>query len=151
MLGNFSEEAQIVLNNAKEEMKELKHPYVGTEHLVLAILKENNAVSSKLNNAGISYESFKAEIINIIGKGSKESELFLYTPLLKKIIENAIVDSKDNGTGEVGIETLFSSLIEEGEGIAIRIFIKMNIDMDDIYEYFISKRNKKVKNKIILR
>ena len=40
MLGNFSEEAQIVLNNAKEEMKELKHPYVGTEHLVLAILKE---------------------------------------------------------------------------------------------------------------
>lgn len=147
MLGNFSEEAQIVLNNAKEEMKELKHPYVGTEHLVLAILKENNAVSSKLNNAGISYESFKAEIINIIGKGSKESELFLYTPLLKKIIENAIVDSKDNGTGEVGIETLFSSLIEEGEGIAIRIFIKMNIDMDDIYEYFISKRNKKVKNK----
>ena len=147
MLGNFSEEAQIVLNNAKEEMKELKHPYVGTEHLVLAILKENNAVSRKLNNAGISYESFKAEIINIIGKGSKESELFLYTPLLKKIIENAIVDSKDNGTGEVGIETLFSSLIEEGEGIAIRIFIKMNIDMDDIYEYFISKRNKKVKNK----
>ena len=127
MLGNFSEEAQIVLNNAKEEMKELKHPYVGTEHLVLAILKENNAVSSKLNNAGISYESFKAEIINIIGKGSKESELFLYTPLLKKIIENAIVDSKDNGTGEVGIETLFSSLIEEGEGIAIRIFIKTRI------------------------
>ena len=147
MLGNFSEEAQIILNNAKEEMKELKHPYVGTEHLVLAILKENNSVSNKLNNVGISYESFKEEIINIIGKGSESSELFLYTPLLKKIIENAIIDSKDNGSGEVGIETLFSSLIEEGEGIAIRIFIKMNINMDDIYEYFISKKNKKAKNK----
>ena len=147
MLGNFSEEAQIILNNAKEEMKDLKHPYVGTEHLVLSILKEKNIISNKLNDYGVNYDSFKTEIINIIGKGTKETELFLYTPLLKKIIENAIIDSKDNSNGEVGIENLFSSLIEEGEGIAIRIFIKMNVDMDDIYEYFISKKNKKVRNK----
>ena len=147
MLGNFSEEAQIILNIAKEEMKELKHPYVGTEHLVLAILKGKNIVSNKLNNIGINYDLFKTEIINIIGKGTKESKLFLYTPLLKKVIENSIIDSKDSNSGEVGVETIFSSLIEEGEGIAIRIFIKMNVDMDEIYEYFISKRNKKIKNK----
>ena len=47
MLGNFSEEAQMILNNAKEEMKDLKHPYVGTEHLVLAILKEKNIISKR--------------------------------------------------------------------------------------------------------
>lgn len=147
MLGNFSEEAQIILNNAKEEMKDLKHPYVGTEHLVLAILKESNGISNKLNDYGVNYSSFKNEIINIIGKGTKETELFLYTPLLKKIIENAIIDSKDNSNGEVGIENLFSALIEEGEGIAIRIFLKMDVDMDEIYEYFISKKTKKVRNK----
>ncbi len=147
MLGNFSEEAQIILNNAKEEMKDLKHPYVGTEHLVLAILKESNGISNKLNNYGVNYSSFKNEIINVIGKGTKETELFLYTPLLKKIIENAIIDSKDNSNGEVGIENLFSALIEEGEGIAIRIFLKMDVDMDEIYEYFISKKTKKVRNK----
>lgn len=147
MLGNFSEEAQIILNNAKEEMKDLKHPYVGTEHLVLAILKESNGISDKLNDYGVNYSSFKNEIINIIGKGTKETELFLYTPLLKKIIENAIIDSKDNSNGEVGIENLFSALIEEGEGIAIRIFLKMDVDMDEIYEYFISKKTKKVRNK----
>lgn len=147
MLGNFSEEAQMILNNAKEEMKNLKHPYVGTEHLVLAILKEKNIISSKLNTYGINYDSFKKEIINIIGKGTKETELFLYTPLLKKIIENAIIDSKDSSNGEVETENLFSSLIEEGEGIAIRIFIKMDVDLDDLYEYFISKKNKKVRTK----
>ena len=147
MLGNFSEEAQIILNNAKEEMKNLKHPYVGTEHLVLAILKESNGISNKLNDYGVNYNSFKNEIINVIGKGTKETELFLYTPLLKKIIENAIIDSKDNSNGEVGIENLFSALIEEGEGIAIRIFLKMDVDMDEIYEYFISKKTKKVRNK----
>lgn len=147
MLGNFSEEAQIILNNAKEEMKDLKHPYVGTEHLVLAILKESNGISNKLNDYGVNYSSFKNEIINIIGKGTKETELFLYTPLLKKIIENAIIDIKDNSNGEVGIENLFSALIEEGEGIAIRIFLKMDVDMDEIYEYFISKKTKKVRNK----
>ena len=147
MLGNFSEEAQIILNNAKEEMKDLKHPYVGTEHFVLAILKESNVISNKLNDYGVNYYLFKKEIVNVIGKGTKETELFLFTPLLKKIIENAIIDSKDNSTGEVGIENLFSALIEEGEGIAIRIFIKMNVDMDDIYEYFLSKKNKKVRNK----
>lgn len=147
MLGNFSEEAQIILNNAKEEMKDLKHPYVGTEHFVLAILKEGNVISNKLNDYGVNYNSFKTEIINAIGKGTKETELFLYTPLLKKILENAIIDSKDNSNGEVGIENLFSALIEEGEGIAIRIFIKMDVDMDDIYEYFISKTTKKARNK----
>lgn len=147
MLGNFSEEAQIVLNNAKEEMRDLKHPYVGTEHLILAILKEKNIVSDKLNTYGINYDSFKKEIVNIIGRGTKETELFLYTPLLKKIIENAIIDSKDNSNGEVDTENLFSSLLEEGEGIAIRIFIKMEVNMDDLYESFILKRNKKLKNK----
>ena len=147
MLGNFNEEAQIVLNNAKEEMRNLKHPYVGTEHLVLAILKEKNTISSKLDSYGIGYDSFKKEIVNIIGKGAKEPELFLYTPLLKKIIENSIIDSKDNSNGEVDIENLFSSLIEEGEGIAIRIFIKMEVNMDDLYESFVLKKNKKLKNK----
>ncbi len=147
MLGNFSEEAQIVLNNAKEEMRDLKHPYVGTEHLILAILKEKNIISDKLNIYGINYDSFKKEIVNIIGRGTKETELFLYTPLLKKIIENAIIDSKDNSNGEVDIENLFISLLEEGEGIAIRIFIKMEVNMDDLYESFVLKKNKKSKNK----
>ena len=148
MFGNFTEEARGIIVRAKKEMYNLKHPYVGSEHLLLAILKDNNDISKKLKKFGITYDRLKEEIINIIGIGSKETEWFLYTPLLKRIMENAIIDSKENNNGEVTIEHLFTSLLEEGEGVAIRIMIGMDIDIDKLYEEFshkftsLSKKNK---------
>ena len=148
MFGNFTEEARGIIVRAKKEMYNLKHPYVGSEHLLLAILKDNNDISKKLKRFGITYDKLKEEIINIIGIGSKETEWFLYTPLLKRIMENAIIDSKENNNGEVTIEHLFTSLLEEGEGVAIRIMIGMDIDIDKLYEEFsykfvnVSKKNK---------
>ena len=150
MFGNFTEEARGIIVRAKKEMYNLKHPYVGSEHLLLAILKDNNEISKKLKNYNITYETLKEEIINIIGIGSKETEWFLYTPLLKRIMENAIIDSKENNNGEVTIEHLFTSLLEEGEGVAIRIMIGMGIDIDKIYEEFSYRFISKSKNKKIL-
>ena len=151
MFGNFTEEARGIIVRAKKEMYNLKHPYVGSEHLLLAILKDNNDISKKLKKFGITYDKLKEEIINIIGIGSKETEWFLYTPLLKRIMENAIIDSKENNNGEVTIEHLFTSLWEEGEGVAIRIMIGMDIDIDKLYEKFSYKFvNKKNKNKSLL-
>jgi len=147
MLGNFSEEAQDILVKAKLEMSNLKHPYVGTEHLVLSILKSQSTLSDRLKDYNLTYDNFKMEVVKIIGTGSKKSELFLYTPLLKKIIENAILDSKENNDGTVTIEHLFSSLLEEGEGIAIRIFIGMNLDIESMYDEFSNTLIKKSKNK----
>jgi len=147
MFGNFTEEARGIIVRAKKEMYNLKHPYVGSEHLLLAILKDNNEISKKLKNYNITYETLKQEIINIIGIGSKETEWFLYTPLLKRIMENAIIDSKENNNGEVTIEHLFTSLLEEGEGVAIRIMIGMGIDIDKIYEEFSYRFISKSKNK----
>ena len=145
MFGNFTEEARKIIVRAKKEMYELKHPYVGSEHLLLAILKEKNKISKKLNEFGLTYEKLKQEIINIIGKGTIETEWFLYTPLLKRIMENAIIDSKENNNGEVTIEHLFTSLLEEGEGVAIRIMIGMNIDIDKLYNEFSYRFTKKEK------
>lgn len=151
MYNSFTEESRRILMMAKEEMKTLKHPYVGSEHLLLAILKDDNDISKKLNEYDLDYEKFKNEIINIVGMGSKESECFLYTPLLKRVMENAIYDSKENNNGIVTIEHLFSSLLEEGEGVAIRILIGMDIDLDDLYEEFAYKLPiKKSKNKKLL-
>ena len=118
MIGNFNEEAQNILVKAKLEMLDLNHPYIGTEHLVLATLHTNSELSTRL-----------------------------YTPLLRKVIENAILDSKDNNNGEVTPYHLFSSLLEEGEGIAIRIFISMDLDVESMYEEFASKLIKKRKKK----
>ena len=151
MLGNFNEEAQMVLNIAKKEMSLLNHPYIGTEHLMLSILNSKSNLCERLKRYGLDYNIFKKEIIKIIGIGSKKSDLFLYTPLLKKVIENAIIDAQENNDGEVTIEHLFSSLLEEGEGIAIRIFIGLNLEIDDMYDEFSyklikkGKRNKKKK------
>lgn len=136
MYGNFVEEARMVLVRAKEEMKALKHPYVGSEHLLLSILKTENSVSKKLKEYHLNYKKFKEELINIVGIGKNESNWFLYTPLLKRILENAVIDAKENNNGEVTISHLFSSLLEEGEGVAIRILLGMGVDLDELYSDF---------------
>ena len=151
MYNSFTEEARKILMSAKEEMKKLKHPYVGSEHLLLSILKDDNEISEKLKDYDLDYKRFKNELIDIVGVGSKEPECFLYTPLLKRIMENAVYDSKENNNGNVTISHLFSSMLEEGEGIAIRILIGMDIDLDDLYQEFAYKLPiKKSKNKKLL-
>lgn len=139
MFGNFEEEARKVLVNAKKEMFDLKHPYVSSEHLLLAILKSENEVSEKLKGYDLDYNKFRSEIVKIIGMGSKASEWFLYTPLLKRILENATYDAKENNNGVVTINHLFASLLDEGEGVAIRILMGMNIDIDELYSEFSEK------------
>ncbi len=152
MFGNFTEDARKILVDAKKEMYELNHPYVGSEHLMLSILKTDNSVSQKLKEYNLNYDTLREEIINVIGVGSKPSECFLYTPLLRRILENAIIDSKENNNGDVTIEHLFASLLEEGEGVAIRIMMGMNIDIDSLYDEFSYRfvNTKKKKNKKLL-
>lgn len=147
MFGNFSEEAQNILVKAKLEMLELKHPYIGTEHLVLSMLSNSKKIKEKLSSYHLDYEIFKKEIIKVLGIGEENNSLFLYTPLLKKVINSAILDSKDNNDGVVTTEHLFSSLLEEGEGVAIRIFLSMGIDINAMYEEFSTSLVKKVKPK----
>ncbi len=144
MFGNFKEDARQVLMEAKRQKSLLKHPYVGSEHLLLAILKMDNDVCDKLKEYGLTYDIFKDEIIKTIGYGSEDNEWFLYTPLLKRVIENAILDSKESNNGLVTISYLFSSLLEEGEGIAVRILISLGIDLDELYSEF---RNRFTGNK----
>lgn len=140
MFSKFNEEAQKALILAKKEMTELKHPYVGSEHLLLAILSNPNwSVTKKLAGYDLTYTKLKEEIISIIGEGSEANQWFLYTPLLKRIMETAILESKENNEGEVTVEHLFLALLEEGEGVAIRIMLGMNIDVDAIYSEFSSK------------
>ena len=149
MFGQFTEEARKILINAKVEMTELKHPYVGSEHFLLAVLKGKNNVSKRLKQYNLDYDKFKEKLIETVGIGSKSSQWFLYTPLLKRVMENAMLDCKENNT-DVTIESLFSNLLEEGEGVAIRILISLNIDLDSLYNEFSYKIFKKKKNKKLL-
>ena len=148
MEGNFTEESRSLLISAKEEMYKLKHSYVGTEHLLLAILKSN--LKNRLNKYNITYEIALKNIKKIVGVGTKETDLFLYTPVLKRIIENSIIDSKDNNP-DVTPEILFLNFLEEGEGVGIRILLISNIDLDKLYlEFKDNYKNKKNKNNEII-
>lgn len=120
----------IVLKTAEEERYNLKHPYVGSEHLFLSILKEDNSVNEYLMRKGITYTNFKSELVNIVGKPTKNIEENLYTPLLRKIIKRTTDKIVD---GNNIYETLLISILDEGEGIAIRVLLRMNIDLDEIY------------------
>ena len=153
MIGNFNEEAQTVLINAKKEMLELGHPYIGTEHLLLSILNSDSSICNRLGNYNLNYNNFKEELCKVVGTTNKKSEYFLYTPLLRKVLENAVMDSRDNNDGEVTLEHLFFAMLEEGEGIAIRILIGMGIDVEGLYDDFSSsliKKCKKSKKKKLL-
>ena len=137
-----------LLKIAEGERLELKHPYVGSEHLFLAIIKNNNPLTEYLNIYGVTYNLFKKELIDIVGNCKKSNPNNLYTPLLRKIIRRyeKIVNKSD-----ILEEDIFVSMLDEGEGIAIRIMLKMDVDLDEIYFNLKEKRkiqNMEVSNKI---
>ena len=148
MFSRFSEEAQKALINAKREMNNLRHPYVGSEHLFLSILSMKDLEITKvLASYNITYEVFKRELIRIVGVGKESNEWFLYTPLLKRVIETAILNSKEKGEVEVSVNELLLAILEEGEGVAIRLLIGLNIDVDEIYNSI--SKDSKVSNKAL--
>lgn len=150
MFSRFSEEAQKALILAKKEMNNLRHPYVGSEHLFLSILSMRNLEITKvLSSYNITYEVFKKELIRIVGIGKESNEWFLYTPLLKRVIETAILNSKEKCEVEVSVNELLLAILEEGEGVAIRLLIGLNIDVDEIYNSI--SKDSKVSNKAIHR
>lgn len=146
MFGKFSEEAQKILVEAKREMNELNHPYVGSEHLLLAILNQNNDLTKKLKKYNLTYKIFKDELINIVGVGTVKSEWYLYTPLLKRVLENAIIESKETEE-EVSVQSLLLSLLNEGEGVAIRIMLGLSIDINKLYNEISNKKQIKSSSK----
>ncbi len=149
MFNNFGFTGSKILKDAEEERYNLHHPYVGSEHLMLALLKNNNSLKDKLLEYDLNYNDFKKELISIVGIPKKNLEVNLYTPLLKRIIANAINDAKENNKGIVTENHLLVALLDEGEGIAIRIMIGMGINVDDLYDDLKIKPNK-VNNKLEL-
>lgn len=134
MFDNYGIEIAEIFKKAEKIRKSLKHPYVGSEHLLLAILDSENDVSKKLKLYGLTFDIFKSELMSVVGASNKDTDFVLYTPLLKRIIENATNDAIENNEGKVTERHLFLAMLEEGEGIAIRIILGLDIDLDSIYE-----------------
>ncbi len=146
MFNNFKEETKKMVVLAKKEMINLKHPYLGSEHLMLSILKSNNNVSNTLKKYGINYKKYYDEVINLVGIGDSKEECILYTPIVKEIFERAI-DISSESSAKVSIDNIFVAIIELGEGIALRVLNNLNINLERIYTDFVFKVPKKNKHK----
>lgn len=145
MFENFGVNISNLFKSAEKIRIELHHPYVGTEHLLLAILKSNDGVVKLLNNYGLNYDNFYKELVMVIGTSERETKINLYTPLLKRVISNSIENAKEDNKGVVTVKHLVLSMLEEGEGIAIRLLIGMNVDIDKLFDELTSPN--KIKNK----
>ena len=91
MFFNYGYKVGKILNNAEKERYNLCHPYVGSEHLLLSILKYDDECINIFNTYNINYQVFKEILIDVVGSASKKQEINLYTPLLKKIIANQVI------------------------------------------------------------
>ena len=129
MFNNFDIEINDVFKIAEEERYKLHHPYVGSEHLYLALLKTSEELNNICKKYNADYDNFKSNLIKVVGIAKKNLDINLYTPLLKRIINNTINEKKDN----IDKKDLFMGIFDEGEGVAIRILMGMDVDIDELY------------------
>ena len=153
MFQNFGYEIADLLKKAEDLRFKLHHPYVGTEHLLLAILNSSSEVKNICKDYGLTYDNFKNELSLVIGHATEPSTINLYTPMLKRVLELALNDASENNNGKVKVHHLLLAMLEEGDGVAIRIMARLNIDLDDLYDAIKENLsvNKKTKNLEIMK
>ena len=124
----YNSETNKILKIAEKEMLSCHHPYVGTEHLLLSLLKNKN-ISKICYKYNLNYYNYKKNLLNIIGSATKESKYILYTPLLRLVINKARENS-DKDNKELDEYYLLSSLLSYKDGIGCSIVNNMGIDLD---------------------
>jgi len=128
----FSERARRVLTIAQEEARNLNHSYIGTEHILLGLVREEEGVAAKvLTNLGIGLGKVRSAVEFIIGRGEKPGtgETGL-TPRAKKVIELAIDEARQLGHNYIGTEHLLLGLLREGEGVASSVLDSFGITLE---------------------
>lgn len=146
MFVNFSEETKHLLKQAEIEKDLLNHPYVGSEHVFLSILKDSRLMDT-FKRYKLTYEKFKNKLISLVGIGSKKSEFVLYTPLLKRVLENAVIEAREENNRMVNPEIIIFSILDEEDGIAYSILKSLSINIDKLYYDLKAKKNLKPQRK----
>src|SRR5438270_8189088 len=130
----FTERARKVLTLAQEEAQRFNHNYIGTEHLLLGLVREGEGVAAKvLSNLGIKVANVRSAVEHIIGRGERQvmGEIGL-TPRAKKVIELAVDEARRLGHHYIGTEHLLLGLIREGEGIAAGVLESLGADLEKV-------------------
>ncbi len=139
MFERFTDRARRVVVLAQEEARELNHYYIGTEHLLLALLREGDGVAAQaLTALGIGLEDARREIDAIIGRGTEQPSGHIpFTPRTKKVLELSSREAQLLGHNYVGTEHLLLGLLREGDGVAVQIFVRRGIDLNRVRQQVI--------------
>jgi ATP-dependent Clp protease ATP-binding subunit ClpC len=130
----FTERARQVVVLAQEEARTLKHNYIGTEHILLGLLREEEGLAARvLESLDITVERVRAQVVRIVGSGEEvTSGQIPFTPRAKKVLELALREALSLGHNYIGTEHILLGLVRENEGVAARILLDFDADSDKI-------------------
>ncbi len=134
MFERFTERARQVVVLAQEEARTLKHNYIGTEHILLGLLREEEGLAARvLESLDITVERVRAQVVRIVGSGEEvTSGQIPFTPRAKKVLELALREALSLGHNYIGTEHILLGLVRENEGVAARILLDFDADSDKI-------------------
>src|SRR4051812_27470799 len=134
MFERFTERARQVVVLAQDEARALKHNYIGTEHILLGLLREEEGLAARvLESLDITVEEVRAQIARIVGQGDEVTTGQIpFTPRAKKVLELALREALSLGHNYIGTEHILLGLVRENEGVAARILLDFDADAEKI-------------------
>ncbi|MQA83959.1 MAG: hypothetical protein GEV03_04830 [Streptosporangiales bacterium] len=138
MFDKFTDRARRVVLLAREESVHLNHDYLGTEHLLLGLLRQDEGVAAEiLADMDIRLEEMRRRVEEIIGgredqSRQEPSESISFTPRAKNILEMSLVEARDLGQRYIDTEHLLLALVREGEGVAAVMLAERDVDLDRV-------------------
>ncbi len=133
MMQRFTDGAQRVLSLAEQAARELGHDYVGTEHVLIGLLKEKQGVAAKaLYELGVTAEDVESDVVEQVGKGNHSGSTIYMTPRVKRVLELAIESANRMQHNYVGTEHILLGLLSDGGGVAVAILQDLNVRRDDV-------------------
>ncbi|HNR03699.1 MAG TPA: ATP-dependent Clp protease ATP-binding subunit [Bacillota bacterium] len=139
LFDRFTERAQKVMVYSQEEAIRQNYNYIGTEHILLGILREGEGIAAQvLKNKGVNLDTVRQQVEALVGKGQQEvGQVVGYTPRTKTILELSVEEARSLGQNYIGTEHLLLALIREGEGVAAQILAAMGLNFDSIRQEII--------------
>ncbi|RYQ31387.1 ATP-dependent Clp protease ATP-binding subunit [Bifidobacterium pseudolongum] len=134
MFERFTDRARRVIVLAQEEARALQHNYIGTEHLLLGLIREGEGVAAKaLEAKGVTLEDTRKQVEEMIGKGNAAPNGHIpFTPHAKQVLELSLREALQLGHSYIGTEHILLGLIREGEGVGTQVLIKMDVDLGEL-------------------
>lgn len=143
MYGRFTEKAEKAINLSQEAAMQLGHSYVGTEHLLLGLLREGSGVAARvMQGQGVTEEKVLREIHELIGQGENSSKQPLdFTPRTKRVLEISLIEARRMGHSYIGTEHLLLGIMKEGESVAVRILADLGVDPQKMFNDLVRMLN----------